>query len=105
MAIPTKIIPFEPSPVSEITSKTGMQKNEAEIILASLANRGLLFSRKIEGGETGYALQQFGFGFPQTFFWGGLGSPDAKKMAGLIARYARRDELHKIYGSTGTKAF
>ena len=105
LAIPTKVIPFETAPVSEIALKTGMPEDDAEKILASLANRGLLFSKKTKGSETGYALQQFGYGFPQTFFWGGLGAPNAKKMAGLIARYARRDELHKIHGSTETKAF
>ena len=53
----------------------------------------------------GYALQQFGYGFPQTFFWRGVDTPHAKKMADLIAKYSRKEQLHEIYGKTKTKAF
>jgi hypothetical protein len=67
LAIPTEVIPLEPAPVSEIASKTGMPKDDAEKILTSIANRGLLFSKKTKGSETGYALQQFGYGFPKDF--------------------------------------
>jgi hypothetical protein len=41
--------------------------------------------------EVGYALQQFGYGFPQTFFWKGVDTPNAKKLANLVARYSRSE--------------
>ncbi len=52
----------------------------------------------------GYALQQFGYGFPQTFFWKGVETPHAKKMAEMIARYSRIDQLREAYGNTKTKS-
>jgi NAD-dependent dihydropyrimidine dehydrogenase PreA subunit len=105
LAIPTKVIPLEPAPVSAILPHVKLSKEELESILSSLAQRGLLFSKKLKDGTTGYALQQFGYGFPQTFFWRGVDSPNAKKMAELIARYSGKDQLREAYGETETKAF
>ena len=53
----------------------------------------------------GYALQQFGYGFPQTFFWRGVNTPHSKKMAELVAKYSGKDQLKEAYGETETKAF
>lgn len=105
LAIPTKVIPLEPVPVSEIEPQLNIKRGELESILSNLAQRGLLFSRRMEDGETGYALQQFGYGFPQTFFWKGVNTPHAKRMAELIAQYSKRDQLYEAYGKTETKAF
>jgi NAD-dependent dihydropyrimidine dehydrogenase PreA subunit len=105
LAIPTKVIPFEPVPISEIAPHVKIPKKELASILSNLAHRGLLFSKKTKKGEMGYALQQFGYGFPQTFFWRGLDTPNAKKMADLIAKYSGKDQLYEAYGKTNTKAF
>lgn len=105
LAIPTEVIPFEPAPASKIASSLSMEIEELEQILSNLAQRGLLFSKRLKNGEKGYALQQFGYGFPQTFFWQGVDTPNAKKMAELIAKYARSEELRQVYGETQTKAF
>src|SRR4030043_449728 len=105
LAIPTKVIPFEPVSVSEIAPHVKIPKKELESILSNLAHRGLLFSKKMKGGGMGYALQQFGYGFPQTFFWKGVETPNAKRMADLIARYSRSEQLYDVYGKTNTKAF
>lgn len=43
----------------------------------------------------GYALHQFGYGFPQTFFWKGVDTPNAKKFADLVARYSRSEQLRE----------
>ena len=59
----------------------------------------------MKDGSMGYALQQFGYGFPQTFFWRGVNTPNAKKMAELIAKYSGKDQLKEVYGDTKTKAF
>jgi Pyruvate/2-oxoacid:ferredoxin oxidoreductase delta subunit len=105
LAIPTKVIPFEPAPVSEIGNHLNLPEEELERTLENLAHRGLLFSKRLAGGKIGYALHQFGYGFPQTFFWGGLDTPQARKTAELIVKYSRADQLLEAYGKTDTKAF
>jgi len=105
LAIPTRVIPFEPIPVAKIKPPLNLLEKELEQILSNLAQRGLLFSKKMKDGRRGYALQQFGYGFPQTFFWKGVNAPNAKKMAELIAKYSRKEELQEVYGDTKTKAF
>ncbi len=105
LAIPTKVIPFEPAPVSGIVPHLSISREEVESILLNLAQRGLLFSKKMEDGNRGYALQQFGYGFPQTFFWRGVNTPNAKKMAELVAKYSGKEQLKEAYGNTKTKAF
>ncbi len=105
LAIPTKVIPFEAVPVREIIPPQNISREELESILSTLAQQGLLFSKRLKDGTRSYALQQFGYGFPQTFFWRGVNTPNAKKMAGLISKYARNEELQQVYGDTQTKAF
>jgi NAD-dependent dihydropyrimidine dehydrogenase PreA subunit len=104
LAIPADRIPFEPVSIDEIFPYTKLSKRELGSILSNLAHRGLLFSKKMKGGKTGYALQQFGYGFPQTFFWKGVETPHAKRMADLIIRYSRSEQLYEAYGKTHTKA-
>jgi NAD-dependent dihydropyrimidine dehydrogenase PreA subunit len=105
LAIPTRVIPFEPAPVSDIVPPQDISREELESTLSNLAQRGLLFSKKLEDGTMGYALQQFGYGFPQTFFWRGVNTPNAKKMAELVAKYSGKQQLYEVYGDTKTKAF
>ena len=105
LAIPTKVIPFEPVPVSRIASHLNISKEQLKSILSNLAQRGLLFSKKLKDGSMGYALQQFGYGFPQTFFWRGVNTPNAKKMAELVAKYSGKEELKEAHRNTKTKAF
>lgn len=106
LAIPTRVIPLEPAPVSTIAAHAKRGREETENVLSNLAARGLLFSRRLENGETGYSLQQFGHGFPQTFFWGGVDQPNAKRMAELVAKYAgKKDVTEEAYGRTETKPF
>ena len=105
LAIPTEVIPFAPVPVTEIEPLLDLPRKELEQILSNLAQRGLLFSKRLGNGKTGYALQQFGYGFPQTFFWRGVHTPNAKKMAELVVKYSRKGELEEVYGNTQTKAF
>jgi NAD-dependent dihydropyrimidine dehydrogenase PreA subunit len=104
LAIPTRVIPFEPAPVSDIVPPQDISREELESTLSNLAQRGLLFSKKLEDGTMGYALQQFGYGFPQTFFWRGVNTPNAKKMAELVAKYSGKQQLYEVYGDTKTKA-
>ena len=105
LAIPTRVIPFEPAPVTKISPHVDLPTKELEQILSNLAQRGLLFSKRMRDGRMGYALQQFGYGFPQTFFWSGVDTPSAKKMAELIAKYSRTEQLQEAYGNTKTKAY
>jgi NAD-dependent dihydropyrimidine dehydrogenase PreA subunit len=105
LAIPTKVIPLEPVSISKIVPPQNISMEELESILSNLAQRGLLFSKKMKDGRTGYALQQFGYGFPQTFFWRGVNTPNARKMAELVAKYSGKEQLREGYGNTKTKAF
>ena len=105
LAIPTRVIPLEPAPVSEIAPRVKLPRKELESVLSNLAHRGLLFSKRMKKGEMGYALQQFGYGFPQTFFWKGVDTPNAQKMADLIIKYSRTEQIREAYGETQTKAF
>ena len=105
LAIPAKVIPLEPVPVAKIAPPRDISTEELESILSNLAQRGLLFSKKMKDGSMGYALQQFGYGFPQTFFWRGVNTPNAKRMAELIAKYSGKEQLKEAYGNTKTKAF
>lgn len=103
LALPTGVIPFEPVRPESIEAYIDLPKDELIKILENLSRRGLLFSKKLEDGKIGYCLQQFGYGFPQTFFWGGMEAPNAKKMAELIVKYSKRDQLYEVYGKTATK--
>src|SRR3972149_7886798 len=103
LAIPTKTIPFEPAPVSKIAPHLNIPQDELEQILSNLAQRGLLYSKRMKDEEMGYALQQFGYGFPQTFFWKGVDTPNAKKLADMVVRYSRSEQLQEAYGGTEKK--
>src|SRR4030043_2414226 len=95
LAIPPETIPFEPAPVSKIAPNLSIPQDELEQILSNLAQRGLLYSKRMKDGEMGYALQQFGYGFPQTFFWKGVDTPKAKKLAELVVKYSRSEQLQE----------
>jgi len=105
LGIPTGVIPFVPVSLDVIAENLKMPKKKIDAVLENLAHRGLLFSRKMVDGSPGYALHQFGHGFPQTFFWGGIDSPQAKSTAEMLVRYSKVPDLEKAYGSTPSKAF
>ncbi len=105
LAIPTKVIPLEPVAVAKIAPRVKLPRKRLESILSNLAQRGLLFSRRMKDGKMGYSLQQFGYGFPQTFFWGGMNTPNAKKMAELFARYAQTEQFYGLYEKIKTKPY
>lgn len=99
LAIPSKVIPLEPVSVEEISSRVDLSRPELKKILEGLSEKGLLFEGPTKSGEVGYALQQVGFSFPQTFFWKGEDSPHARHMANLIAKYFNRKVTREAYSS------
>ena len=99
LAIPTKVIPLQPVSTDEIIGKVDLSETELIDILEDLSERGLLFSAETEDGKEGYALQQVGFSFPQTFFWKGEDNPRARNMAVLIAKYFGRKVTEEAYSS------
>lgn len=105
LAIPNKVIPLQPIGIDEINEAIGLPRSELKGILEELAQKGLLFSGKTEDGEKGYALQQVGFGFPQTFFWKGEDTPHARNMATLVAKYFNRKVTREAYAPADTKPF
>jgi Pyruvate/2-oxoacid:ferredoxin oxidoreductase delta subunit len=104
LAIPTGVIPLNPVEVDEIMVASKIPREELEDILEDLSQRGLLFSGRTESGQKGYALQQIGFSFPQTYFWKGLDTAYERNMAGLVAKYFNRKVTREAYASN-TKAF
>jgi NAD-dependent dihydropyrimidine dehydrogenase PreA subunit len=103
LLLPTRVAPMQPVGVAEIAQNAGLSREELVGILESLAERGLLFTGETREGEKGYALQQVGFGFPQTFFWKGEDTPHARHMAHLLAKYFNRQAVAEAYGSSDTK--
>ena len=104
LSIPNRVIPLQPCKMDDIGQGLDISREELGNILEGLADRGLIFSAKTEDGSTGYALQQIGFGFPQSFFWKGEKTPHAIKMAGLINKYFNRKVTAEAY-SAGTKPY
>ena len=105
LAIPTKPIPLEPVPVDEIMKGLKIPRDEAVRIMESLAEKGLLYAGTTSSGETGYALHQAGFGFPQTFFWQGKDTPHGRKMAMLTAKYFNRKVTRESFCPSDTKPY
>lgn len=99
LALPTDRIPFSPVSVQEIQGRIAMPREELESALENMAEKGALFVGKTIDGEKGYALLHVGFGFPQTFFWKGEDTPQARKMALLVAKYFNRKVTEEAYGS------
>jgi len=104
LAIPTRVIPLQPAGIDEIIRAVNLPRAELEELLEDLSQRGLLYSGNTENGDKGYALQQVGFSFPQTFFWKGEDEPHARNMANLVAKYFNRKVTQEAY-ATETKAY
>ena len=104
LAIPTRVIPLQPAGIDEIMEAVHLSRGELEEMLDDLSKRGLLYSGTTKNGDKGYALQQVGFSFPQTFFWKGEDEPHARNMASLVAKYFNRKVTEKAY-ATETKAY
>jgi Fe-S-cluster-containing hydrogenase component 2 len=105
LAVPNTRIPLELATVDEVAANLGRPVGEVVDVLEGLARRGLLFSGITDDGQPGYALQQVGYGFPQSFFWKGERTPQAKDMAGRMVKYFRSREIQETYGATPTKAY
>jgi hypothetical protein len=105
LAIPTKPIPLQPVEVDEIQKGVDLPREELVGILESLSQRGLLFSARTDQGGKGYAIQQVGFGFPQTFFWKNEDTPHARKMAAMTAKYFNRTVTQEAFSGSATKPY
>ena len=105
LALPNKVIPLQPVTVDEIAASLKVPLGDLGRILEKLAQRGLLFSGETKKGKKGYALQQVGFGFPQSFFWKNEESHHTHDMAEKVGRYFTSEKTREAYGQTKTKAF
>ena len=105
LAIPNKVIPMKPVGINEIQKRISLTREKLAEALEDLYAKGLLYRGQVEDGEKGYALQQVGFGFPQTFFWKGEDSPQARKMAKMMAKYFNRKVTQEAFSHTGTKPY
>jgi Fe-S-cluster-containing hydrogenase component 2 len=105
LAIPTRPVPLEPVEVDEIQRGIELPTGKLTEILESLSLRGLLFCGPTDMGRKGYALQQVGFGFPQTFFWKNEDTPHARKMAAMTAKYFNRTVTQEAFSGQATKPY
>ncbi|MCL6477009.1 MAG: 4Fe-4S binding protein [Peptococcaceae bacterium] len=105
LLLPTRVAPLETVGLDEIANNTSIPKDQLEKILDDLSEKGLLFTQTTNEGKRKYALQQVGFGFPQTFFWKGEETPQSKKMAALVAKYFNRNVIKQSYAGTRIKPF
>jgi ferredoxin len=105
LALPTRVAPFRPVTVDEIISRVNLPREELVATLEELEQRRLIFSKETSRREKGYALHQVGHGFPQLFFWEGKDTPQARTMAGLIAKYFNRHVTTEAYAGSKTKPF
>ena len=90
LAVPTGVIPLSVSSVDEISENIDLPRSELVEGLVRLRKKGLLYYEKTNDGQDGYALQQVGFGFPQSFHWSGEDTPHARKMAEMVLDYYSR---------------
>jgi ferredoxin len=105
LAIPNRPIPPQTVRVDEIALNSDLQREALVEVLEGLDQKGLLYSAITEDGEKGYALHQVGFGFPQTFHWKGEDTPQARKMAGLTAKYFNRQVTREAFSPSETKPY
>ena len=103
LLFPTRVAPLESASIDEISQNSHLPREELIKELENLTGRGLLFTGKTAEGTKGYALQQVGFGFPQTFFWKGEDTPYARNMANLIGKYFNRKVTAQGYAGSETK--
>jgi len=105
LAIPNDLAPLEVVNRQAIVDACDLAESTVIEALNSLAGRSILYSRKTEAGETGYALLQVGYGIPQTFFWGGQNDERARRMAKLVLNYFNVPTTQKVYGPVSTKTY
>lgn len=106
LSLPTKVPPLHLTDVDEISQKIDLPKEELAKVLEDLSSRGLLFSGTTKNGKKGYALQQMGYGFPQSFFWKREKTPHSQRMAQLVVKYRKESDLDlNVYGTTKTKNY
>ncbi len=101
LALPNNIIPLQGAKISEISKNLDISLDELEKILVNLSARGLIYSCKSEkGGEIRYAINQPGYGFPQTFFWKNEVNPHSKSMAKQILKYFNNEVTKEVFCPT-----
>lgn len=105
LAIPNHLAPLEVVDIETIHSRCDLPGSAVAEALESLSGRNLLFTATTNTGTRGYSLLQVGYGFPQTFFWGGKHSEQTRRMAKLVLKYFSVPTTHEIYGGVATKTY
>ena len=105
LAIPNNLAPLEVVDQATIVDRGDLPESSVIEALQSLSSRNMIYTRKTETGETGYALLQVGYGVPQTFFWAGRNDERARRMAKLVLNYFSVPTTQKVYASQPTKTY
>ena len=98
LALPNKVIPLQGAKISEISKNVDISLDQLEKILVNLSARGLIYSCKSEkNNEIKYAINQPGYGFPQTFFWKNEVTTHSKNMALQILKYFNNEVTKEVF--------
>jgi len=105
LAIPNNLEPLKVVSPQTIAARCDLPESTVTETLQSLASRNMLYTRQTEGGNTGFALLQVGYGIPQAFFWGGQKDDSARRMAKLLLNYFSVPTTETLYGGALTKSY
>ena len=106
LGLPPNLPPFEVEEIDIIARRAGIEPEKAGKALEGLAKKGFVYKETTGSGKPGYGFIQWGFGFPQIFFWKGENTSYAKKMAELCAQnYKESNSLYKALGTENAKSF
>jgi ferredoxin len=105
LLLPPNGPPLQPISPAELSAGHGLSPERVAKTLERLAERALIFSGRTPSGEIGYALHRAGFGFPQSFFWKGEETDQARKMSRLVGKYFNREVTQEAFGGEPTKPY
>lgn len=104
LGLPIQVAPFEVEDLDAIVRRVGMEPERAEKALESLSKKGYAYQKTLESGRPGYGFIQWGFGFPQIFYWKGEKTPQAKKVNELF-KFEDASIFEKVRGSENARSF
>lgn len=103
--IPLRPVPLEFISLDEIAAKSSFPRQKLEQILDGIAARALLYSGVTENGKKAYALLRAGFGYPQTFFWKGEKTSQARRIAEIMKEPEVVMAQRNFYTTIDTKPY
>ena len=104
LGLPTRLPPMAVEDVETIAGRIGKPVQEVESVLEQLAKRALVYSKKTDTGNMGYAFIQMGFGIPQIFYWKGEVTDFLKEIARPLGKFGVKT-TDQFRGSDKTRLY